>query len=111
MLGLCPPEPELSQTHRVQKKTRLAGTVDNLPSFNTYKCDRSHIHSVAIGSCVVNGVRCDVAFDLPHLFKADIDAAYRRIPPGDFDDMRSVDYRDLARVFPPSPSAVYRLID
>ena len=24
--------------------------------------------------------RCDVAIDLPHLFKADIDAAYRRIP-------------------------------
>ena len=45
------------QTHRVQKKTRLAGTIDNLPSFNKYKCDRSHIHSVAIGSCVVNGVR------------------------------------------------------
>ena len=30
--------------------------------------------------------------------------------PSDFDDMRSVDYRDLAQVFPPSPSAVYRLI-
>ena len=57
MLGLCPPEPELSKTHRVQKKTRLAGTVDNLPSFNKYKCDRSHTHSVAIGSCVVSGVR------------------------------------------------------
>ena len=57
MLGLCPPEPELSKTHSVQKKTRLAGTVDNLPRFNKYKCDRSHIHSVAKGSCVVNGVR------------------------------------------------------
>ena len=57
MLGLLPPEPELHKTHRVQKKTRLAGTVDKLDSFSKFKCDRQHIHSVVIGSCVVNGVR------------------------------------------------------
>ena len=34
---------------------------------------------------------------------------YPVIFPGDFDDRRSIDYRDLAQVFPPSPSAVYKL--
>ena len=54
---IVPPEPELGKTYRVQKKTRLAGTVGNLPSFNKYKCVCSHIRSVAKGSCVGNGVR------------------------------------------------------
>ena len=56
MLGLRPPEPGLARTHRVQKKTRLVGTVSSLvESFNMCKCDRQHSHSHAMGSCKVNG--------------------------------------------------------
>ena len=57
MLGLAPTEPHLVRTHRVQKKTRLAGTVRGIDLFSNFKCDRSHPHSVVIVSVVVNGKR------------------------------------------------------
>ena len=57
MLGLRPPEKELHATHRVQKKTRLTGTVIGIESLSGFKCDRKHVHSVVIGSVVVDGKR------------------------------------------------------
>ena len=57
MLGLRRPEKELQASHRVQKKTRLAGTVRGIESFSDFKCDRCHKHSVVIGSVKVDGKR------------------------------------------------------
>ena len=57
MLGLRPPEKELQATHRVQKKTRLAGTVRGIESFLDFRCDRGHSYSVVIGSVKVDGKR------------------------------------------------------
>jgi hypothetical protein len=57
MLGLKPPEKELHRTHRVKKKTRFCGTVAGIEDFSKHKCDRSHEHSIVIGSVVVDGKR------------------------------------------------------
>ena len=60
MLGLAPPDPHLVETHRVQKKTRLARTVVGIDLFSKFKCDRSHPHSVVIGLVGLNDRRINV---------------------------------------------------
>ena len=55
MPWLAPSDPRLVETHKVQRKTGLAGTVLGIDWFSKFKCDRSHPHSVVIGSVVVHG--------------------------------------------------------
>ena len=57
MLGLAPPDPHLVETHRVRKLKTLAGTVVGIDVFSKFKCGRSHLHSVVVGSVVVDGKR------------------------------------------------------